>query len=804
MNDNMKISLTLVAFDKMSKVIRDAVNSSTENFNKMQEKIKNTSQALEGIGKSATILGGVLTSMNAINMKVAADFESGMSNVATLIDTNVESLTEMNKMVLDISKRTPVALNDLTSALYDIRSAGIDANNQFQVLEKSAQLGVAGLGSTSEAVDLVTSSLNAFGLQGEKADRVYDTIFKTVKFGKTTISGIAQGFGSVAGTISASNIELDDYLAAVSALTTTGQPAAQAHTQIKAAISGMTRETEDSRKVFNALGVKDFKELIQKSGGMVEAFKCVADEVDNNAGAILKLFKSTEAYNAVIGLTNRQYKSYQETLDAMRNQPSFLDEGYQKKLMTANAQMQRMKNFMQKISIEMGTSLTPMFAKGLNLAEKGLNILEKMPQGFKNFLSISITGLGILITTFGVACLAGSKLLGVYSGFISKAREFAPAIATGSVKLLKSMNMGAFSHSLQTAINMGNSGNKLGLNLPQHAISGLFTDIRMLDNKLRTGVVSAFKSLPSNIAKSTIAMKDWAITSIKAIPTNIMGGLNAIKTGFLGLPNAIKSAMVTFRAFSLTLLTSPLGWIALAIAGVAFVIFKYWKPITGFFKGVFQGLKEGLAPLMPVFNQLVVALNPVLTPIKALFNWFKKLFQPVEDVGGAAEKMGVKFGKAIANIVVKLASLITKAFECGAKIAEMLSAGLLSKLDWVKNAISNVTQKIRDFLPHSPAKTGPLKDLHKVKISETIAQTIKAKPIASAMDNSLKTAMTQRGSKKGGGYGGATTINYNPTTTISGGSPSAKEDFAQMLKHHKDEILSLVRKENERQMRLAY
>lgn len=235
LENEMKISLTLVAFDKMSKVLRDAVHSSNAEFDKMQNKIQSLSSNLESIGKVATIVGGSLTAIGAANLKLAGDFSAGMTNVATLIDTNVENFDAMKEEVLQIAKRTPVALDGLTSALYDIRSAGISANMQFEVLERSAQLGLTGLGSTSEAVDLVTSSLNAFSLKGEEASRVYDTIFKTVKYGKTTISGIAQGFGSVAGTVAASNIKLDDYLAAVAALTTTGQPAAQAHHQLKAA-----------------------------------------------------------------------------------------------------------------------------------------------------------------------------------------------------------------------------------------------------------------------------------------------------------------------------------------------------------------------------------------------------------------------------------------------------------------------------------------------------------------------------------------------------------------------------------------
>ena len=42
---------------------------------------------------------------------------------------------------------------------------------------------------------------------------------------------------------------------------------------------------------------------------------------------------------------------------------------------------------------------------------------------------------------------------------------------------------------------------------------------------------------------------------------------------------------------------------------------------------------------MPLFKRLAVALEPVLKPIKAIINWFKKLIKPVEDTGGKAESM---------------------------------------------------------------------------------------------------------------------------------------------------------------------
>ena len=103
LENEMKISLTLVAFDKMSKVLRDAVHKSNEEFDKMQNKIQTLSSKLEGIGKVATIVGGSLTAIGAANLKLAADFSAGMTHVATLIATNVENFEDMKEEVLQIA-----------------------------------------------------------------------------------------------------------------------------------------------------------------------------------------------------------------------------------------------------------------------------------------------------------------------------------------------------------------------------------------------------------------------------------------------------------------------------------------------------------------------------------------------------------------------------------------------------------------------------------------------------------------------------------------------------------------------------
>lgn len=335
-------------------------------------------------------------------LNVASAFEQGMGNVGTLINTNTENLNAMSEAVLAIGRRTPVSLNELTSALYDVRSAGIPAADALSVLEGSAQLAVAGLGTTKEAVDLVTSSINAFGLRGEDAERVYDQIFKTVKAGKTTISQLAQGFGAVAGTVATAGIKLDDYLSSVAALTTTGLPAAQAHTQIRAAIAGLLRETKETKALFDALGVKTFKQLVEQSGSVVVAFERIVRATRGNDAQMIKLLGSVEAYNAVIGLAGKQNEAYQSTLKTMRDGTNAVSEAFDKQDSTVSSTTQRLTNNIQALGIAMGNALAPAIKSISDFVEDLTTTFKSLSPEMQEIIAKT----GVFVAVVGPAVIA--------------------------------------------------------------------------------------------------------------------------------------------------------------------------------------------------------------------------------------------------------------------------------------------------------------------------------------------------------------------------------------------------------------
>ncbi len=385
-------------------------------FGRSVGRMKTNAEKLSAVGNKLTL--GVTAPILGIGLaaeRASIDFEDKISNIGTIIDTSVENLDAIGQKVLEM-RRLPVPLGDMADALYDVRSAGVSAADQFGVLEGSAKLGVAGLGTTKEAADLATSAINGFHLEGEKARKLYDNIFLTTQFGKTTISGLAQGFGSVAATVASTGTELDEYLSAVAALTTTGLPAAEAHTQIKAAISGLTRPSKENSALFRQLGAKDLPALIKQSGGLVPALRAVADVASansatyqklgakdfpdlikksggyaqalekleavggKNSAAILKSVGSTEALNAVLSLTGPVAATQVAALDKMRESEGALEDAFEKKAATRKARLQATRNEIEATAISIGDKMAPAVLKLTKSVDGMLGAFNGLPE----------------------------------------------------------------------------------------------------------------------------------------------------------------------------------------------------------------------------------------------------------------------------------------------------------------------------------------------------------------------------------------------------------------------------------------
>ena len=145
-------------------------------------------------------------------------------------------------------------------------------------------------------------------------------------------------------------------------------------------------------------------------------------------------------------------------------------------------------------------------------------------------------------------------------------------------------------------------------------------------------------------------------------------GVTAAMAGFKGL-------IVATWGWTAALLANPITWVVVAAVGAAVLIYKYWEPISGFFVKLWDAVKVGSG----------AAWEWIKGVWGSVTGWFGRLWTGVESF--------------FSNLSL---------FDAGKAILTTLGEGILGAGGWLLGQIESVFGKVRDLLPFSDAKQGPL------------------------------------------------------------------------------------------------
>ncbi len=167
-----------------------------------------------------------------------------------------------------------------------------------------------------------------------------------------------------------------------------------------------------------------------------------------------------------------------------------------------------------------------------------------------------------------------------------------------------------------------------------------------------------------------------------------------------------------------------------------------WTEITGWLSETAKGLWD-LIPEMPEFKMpaWLGGGDEISDPktLLAAADAAQRLEQQYPKLTAAAQGALAGTQSAISSIHSLLSG--TDFTSRGVALMETLAAGIRAGTHHVVAATAAATQQIRDHLPSSPAKTGPLSDIHKLKFGETIAGSIRAAPMIKAMSAAAEATM---------------------------------------------------------------
>lgn len=292
--------------------------------------IRGLASKIAKINPFAALAVGAVAAFAAIaneSFKMARGFETAMKEVQTISSAVQQDFEGISSKVFDLTQITPDNPEQVANAFYQIVSAGIDGAEGLRLLEVASKAAVAGVTDTATAADGITTILNAFKLSTEQSEAVSDSLFNTVKLGKTTFEELASQISQVAPIAAASNIPLNEILSTVASLTKQGVPTAQAMTQIRSAIVGLNESGRlDGTKTFqeNMQALYDTfngnQTAIQGEVGRIEAVQAILSVSGRNAKAANE---DLLTYNDTIGASQKAFatmaKSNQNQWDILGN-----------------------------------------------------------------------------------------------------------------------------------------------------------------------------------------------------------------------------------------------------------------------------------------------------------------------------------------------------------------------------------------------------------------------------------------------------------------------------------------------------
>ncbi len=291
------------------------VNSqnAVRNLRQAQTASNQLTKSVGGLGRAFGLLTGGLLVAGAVRnyFKGFNEAERARTAVKTL-GVDVEALSN-NLLHLSNSLEGAYSQTELLAASYDVASAGFtNASDAAQILEASALGAVGGMSELGTVSDAVTSVLNAFGLESDKAAKIVDGFIQTQNDGKIIVDQYARQIGRIAPTASAAGISIDELNAAIATITAQGVPVEQTFTGLNQAIVSILKPTGEAEKIAKKLGISFNAAALESKG-----FEGILSEIAGSGATteqLAKLFGSVEAMKAVFPLINDDLVKFNENL----------------------------------------------------------------------------------------------------------------------------------------------------------------------------------------------------------------------------------------------------------------------------------------------------------------------------------------------------------------------------------------------------------------------------------------------------------------------------------------------------------
>jgi len=283
-------------------------------------------------------------------------FEMQMAEVSSILDsTTRDTLPSLEVGITQLSVKFGKSVGDMTKGLYDIVSAAFEVDDAIGLLEVATKAAIAGVTTTTSAVNTLTGVLNAYGLSAAHAGEISDKLFQSVIRGVFTFKDLEDSLGYVTPIAANLGVSIDEVTAAMSAATRQGQHIDSVTRGLGLLMQGIADPTTEAAEAAKKYGIEMSATALRTNGlkGFLEDLSAATAKYGMQI--LPQLIGNMRSLRVALALTGETgLKGFTEDMELLTTATGRTDDALAAMMNTQQQMANILEQSMQKVERSIG------------------------------------------------------------------------------------------------------------------------------------------------------------------------------------------------------------------------------------------------------------------------------------------------------------------------------------------------------------------------------------------------------------------------------------------------------------------
>ena len=643
----------------------------------------------------------------AASVKVGAEFDSAMSQVAATMGLTTDQLGELRDYAQEMGATTAFSASQAADAMNILAMAGYDTESIMSTLPDILNMAAAGGLSIADAADYATGIIAGFSNETLTAGEIADKLATIASSAKGDVQSFGEGLSTVAGMANTTNQSMQDMTVALGILGNNNVSASEAGNALSRTLKNLYQPTSTAKAGFDALGVSAYdaqgnaRPLQDVLQDLNKSLDGMSEEAKNQA--LSQIFDSA-TLKTVPALLNNAGKEWDE-LDAKLSNSSYsladisselansgiAWEKYADKAWAADGELESLTDEMIYNLRDLGTSTEELeeylhFEYDLSVEDAKIAVesvqksLENTKGAAEAMADVQLDNLQGDITMFKSA-LEGAQII-VSDQLTPSLREFV-SFGTDAISTLS----GAFKEG--------------GLSGAMDALGTIMTDgLKMVMKKLPelvkagTSLVSSLlqgikKNLPELAKGATQILTTLAQGILQILPDIIILGVQLLTELVKGITQSLP-----------TLIPAAVEAIQTLIAGLIENLPLLIEAGIQLLGALVQGIMESLPELVATVPEMIGGLTGNITENlpEMLESGKQILFSVIDGILEVLPDLIDSMATILEDLLNLIMDNLPEMLEAGQDILMHIIEGISSKLPDILSNMTTIIQKLLETI----------------------------------------------------------------------------------------------------------